>query len=169
MHFFPALAIPTELVTVTRLARIERFIRRWHKKPWSVATLPEELGAVVNSISARWKILGCCDVRKQRSLIFINRALDDTVYFVPVLAHECAHVLIGLRGYHGCTDDEIDVWRLAARLAVPDVVVGSFWSGAITEQSLARDYSLPLSFIRFAIHGEQLLPAWLDDLKQAAT
>lgn len=124
---------------------------------------------MVHSISARWKVLGCCDVRTRRSLIFINRVLDDTIYLVPVLAHECAHVLIGLRGYHGCSSEEIDVWRLAARLAVPDAVVGSFWSGAITERSLARDYGLPLSFIRFAIHGEPLLSAWLDDLKQAAT
>lgn len=153
---------------MTRSARIERFLRRWHAKAWTIATLPDELGAVLNSISPRWNVLGCCDVRKRRSLIFVNRSLHETPYWIPVLAHECAHVLIGLRGYHGCTDDEIDVWRLAARLAVPDAIVQDYWRGKTIEATVAQEYDLPLSFVRFAIHGEQLLPAWLDELRQHA-
>ena len=152
---------------MTKTERINRFIRRWHRAPWSVATLPEELGAIVGYISGRWRMLGCCDVRQHQSVIALNASLVGTAYLIPVLAHECAHVLIGIRGYHGCAHDrdEREVWSVAARLAIPGATIDAIRSGEMCSRYVARSLELPQAFVLYAAHGDGLLPAWLEELR----
>lgn len=173
VHLSPERTILTDLSrsreveNMTRMDRIDRFIRRWHRKAWSVATLPDELGAIVGYLPSRWRMLGCCDVRRHQSVIALNGALLGTAYLIPVLAHECAHVLIGLRGYHGCgrDQDEHDVWSLAARLAIPRATTDAIRGGEMCSQYSARSLELPRAFVLFAAHGEPFLPAWLAELR----
>lgn len=152
---------------MTRMDRIDRFIRRWHKRPWSVANLPGELDAIVGYLPNRWRMPGCCDVRRRQSVIVLNAGLVGTAYLIPVLAHECAHILIGIRGLHGCAydQDEHAVWSLAARLAIPRATTDAIMTGDMCSRYAARSLELPESFVLFAAHGDALLPAWLDELR----
>lgn len=147
-----------------RANRIDGFIRRWHAGEWSIATLPQELGATVGYVSFGGQIWGCCDVRRDGpSIIALDAALIGTPYHAPVLAHECAHILLGEPGYHAC-GTERHAWALAARLCVPEAICQSIRDGATTSDDVARAYGFPSAFVAYVAHGARLLTSWLEEL-----
>lgn len=152
-------------------ARVDRFIRRWHRGPWSVGALPVELGAYNVDVDLPGRILGICRIDHDgQPVIGIRSSIADTRYYLPVLAHECGHVLMNREGVFECQPlpkHERQIWRLAARLAVPEWECESIRSAAMCSDSVARQLRLPPSFVRFAAHGDQLLPVWLQELERA--
>lgn len=151
---------------MARTDRIGRFIRRWRRHPWSVATLHHELGAILTYFPSTRLELGYCHVGLGRAVIAINNGLVGTNFLIPVIAHECAHLLIGIRGLHTCirNHDEPDVWALAATLTIPEEVISKIRRGEMGARNVARLYEIPVSFVEFATWGESLLPAFRAEL-----
>lgn len=99
-------------------------------------------------------------------MIALNARLLGTALYTPVLAHECAHVLLEDDGLYTCyagDRHERAVWDLAARLALPSASIAAWQRGDVCADGLARIYELPEAFVRYATTPEQL-PAWLDSL-----
>lgn len=151
---------------LSHMTPIDRFIRRWQRNPWTVATLPRELGAVLTYFPSSRSELGYCYVVRRGSVVAINNGLVDTPFLIPVIAHECAHLLLGERGLHACARNhqEPEVWALAARLAVPEAVCESIRADSICSADVARRFNLPTSFVQYAAFGDALLPAFLAEL-----
>lgn len=149
--------------------RIAKYIDDWHHDEWCVAQLPGRLRAILGDVACGPSILGACHVRTDRSVIAMNSGLVGSWFWVPILAHECAHVMLGKLGVWECVQGlqvskpERQVWNIAAALAIPERAIEQACA-----QDIARSYMLPLEFVRLRIHGDAMLPAWQAALDREA-
>lgn len=127
------------------LASLYRFARHLHRREWCITRLPAELGAKELSREVEPVLLGVAAQGPGRRAVGINELIRGTPLEIPVIAHECAHLLLGHAvGYclPGALSirQEHDAWNGAALLALPSVE-------AVDEQWLIRAFSVPRELI----------------------
>lgn len=107
-----------------RIANIVDFAQGLHRDAWCITRLPDDLNARLFVRETGTDLLGVA-VQGKRRAIGLNAAIVGTPLELPVLAHECGHLLLGHDiGYcstivriHG--REERDAWASAALLAIP--------------------------------------------------
>lgn len=95
-----------------------------HRRVWCVTLLPAELGARRFDREVAPSLLGVSMQKGGRRAIGINDRIKGTPLEVPVIAHECAHLLLGHdEGFclpaAPSSRQEHDAWLGAALLAAP--------------------------------------------------
>lgn len=146
-----------------RLQPVTRIARQWHRSPWAATDLPGLLGATlliehVERIGNR-RILGLSYHRDECRTIAINESLVGTTHYVPVLAHEAAHIINDVDGIHMCALDDSEreriAWFGAAILAIPAVMMSAFERGAMLPEDIAAQCLVPVQLVglRYALQG----------------
>ena len=95
-----------------------------HEREWCVTRLPGELGVKRIDREVEPLLLGVAVQGYGRRAIGVNELILGTPLEIPVIAHECAHLLLGHAiGYCAPgsleTRQEHDAWVGAALLSVP--------------------------------------------------
>lgn len=107
--------------------RIHHFAEQWHRDGRDLDQLTDRLRAEVLVRPGGRKILAFAVEWLGRRQIVMNERLENTSLRTVVLAHECVHLLLGVRGISMCgrtprmERHERDAWLGAAILAVPAV------------------------------------------------
>lgn len=144
-----------------RLLPVTRLARQWHRRPWAASDLPGLLNAtlVVDHVErvGNRRILGLSYHRDDCRSIAINETLVGTPHYVPVLAHEAAHIINDIDGIHLCALDDSErermAWFGAAILAIPAVLMQAFERGAMMPEDVAEQCLVPIQFVavRYAL------------------
>jgi hypothetical protein len=107
------------------LELLRTFAVRWHDRTRDLNKLYAELGAELVVRPGGRKVLGfVVDLAGIRQIV-LNQRLVGSPLRTPVLAHECAHLILGVDGVSLCANarhpsrDERNAWAGAALLAVP--------------------------------------------------
>lgn len=150
---------------------VTTFLEQWHASEWSVATLPYDLGVKVReNRRGRRTFARCVSVGNEREITLHPKLFCATLY-IPILAHECSHLLLDHEGTHPCRPDEILdeterlTWLVAAHVAVPASVADDIRAGERCIRTVARDYGLPLTFVAVRVFGELAMDPWIAQLR----
>jgi len=100
------------------------FAARWHRREWTITTLPRVLGVPLTMRDVPPDAFGLSIVTARRRAIALNERIVDTPAYLPTLAHECGHLFqapgVGLcRSSATLSRREREAWWIAAILAVP--------------------------------------------------
>lgn len=141
-----------------RALSLKTEIEEWHAGHWSVLRLPERLGVETHYIDGGGRLLGM----SFRDSIIINGDIIGTPMLVPVIAHECAHIMLGHQYVHPCircttqSRGEQSAWQLAALLSIPVKAVEEFKDGDVMPMELADHYGVPVRFLalRYALASD---------------
>jgi hypothetical protein len=107
------------------LELLRAFAVGWHSRSRDLNELYAELGADLIERPGGRKVLGFVVALAGLRQIVLNQRLNGSPLRVPVLAHECAHLILGVEGISLCANDlrpsrdERNAWAGAALLAVP--------------------------------------------------
>ena len=129
--------------TVQTLSAVTRFARAWHRGQWSIGDLPRVINAEMFVELGSGGILGISCRSGDRAIIGIDERVVGTPLYVPVLAHECAHLIIDTAGVHGCTGAvtskaEQLAWFGATLLAIPDKAIAAYERGERLPRDIAN-------------------------------
>lgn len=135
-----------------RIRGVAAYARHLHRGTWYVHGLPADLGARHVTCEPAPDLLGLA-VHGIRTGIAINAAIVGTPLELPVIAHECAHLLLGHDiGY--CSTSlsaqvrpERDAWDGAALLAIPTESAVMFATRRATVHDLADYYEVPPALV----------------------
>lgn len=134
-------------MSATTLAPISAFALGLHPRQWCVQGLPHEIGARRFVREADPDLLGVA-VQGRRRAIGLSSAIVGTPLELPVLAHECGHLLLGHDiGYCSLTvrthvREERAAWEGAALLAIPTEDAVAFAGHRVTVHELAERYEV---------------------------
>lgn len=105
-----------------RLAPALTFTRRYHARPYTLATLPTEIGARVEPISVATGLDAYTLARQGQRVILVSECMGDDLLYTLAVLHECSHQITGLH-LADCTArmearDERDAWIASAIVGV---------------------------------------------------
>jgi hypothetical protein len=132
------------------LELLQAFAVGWHARGSDLNALYDELGAELIVRPGGRKVLGFVVALEGIRQVVLSERLTGTSLRNPVLAHECAHLLIGVQGVSLCArtprpgSAERDAWAGAALLAVPD---GAIPTGPTERRELANALNVPVALL----------------------
>lgn len=141
--------LPSEISEVRRaLAPALTFTRRYHAGPYSLATLPVEVGATVTPFVERELSLPAYLLSLPGSpAVFVNARLTDTPLGPLAVLHECCHALLGhetiMCGGKLAGRVERDVWLASALVAVSRQLAGLIVAGRADVAEIAERCRVP--------------------------
>lgn len=139
------------------LEQLRAFAQDWHARRRDRDHLSAALGAELIVRPGGRKVLGFAVALGSIRQVVLNQRLTGSRLQTPVLAHECAHLLLGVQGVSLCVSgqqvgrEERNAWAGAAFLAVPGDAIPR-------ERSARRDLAALLD-----------VPVELVDLRAALT
>jgi hypothetical protein len=122
----------------------------WHDRGRGLNELYDELGAELIVRPGGRKVLGFVVALEGIRQVVLNERLAGTSLRNAVLAHECAHLLLGVQGISLCARDpwpdksERNAWAGAALLAVPNGVIPP---GPAERRDLAYALDVPVELV----------------------
>lgn len=140
---------PSEISEVRRaLAPALTFTRRYHAGPYSLATLPVEVGATVTPFVERELSLPAYLLSLPGSpAVYVNAHLTDTPLGPLAVLHECCHALLGhdtmICGGKLAGRIERDVWLASALVAVSRQLAGLIVAGRADVVEIAERCRVP--------------------------
>lgn len=154
------------------LEGLRSFASEWQRKPWAIMALPTEIGARVIYEEGDPLVLGVAvtaRAKRRACTIGLNKLVLQSPLYLPVLAHECAHCVLGHSAglcENGWIRSQVEqaAWFGGAFLAVSEAQCH------LTIETLAEQNSIPLQFaaLGLAVHSgnsalaDQRLSEWLD-------
>jgi hypothetical protein len=144
---------PRLVESIASLRRVAQFVDLWHGLDTGLEQLPPLLNAELCRRSGGRLILGFAIIFGPVCQVVINSRVNQTLLAKPVLAHECAHLLLGVRGVRMCSgelcasDEERSAWYGAALLAVPSARIQALQSGAVRARHVANECNVPVEFV----------------------
>lgn len=128
------------------------YATRLHSAAWYIRRLPHDLSAALFVRETGPDLLGVA-VQGRRRAIGLNAAIIGTPLELPVLAHECGHLLLG-HDLGFCSSsikahwrEERAAWDCAAVLAIPSEAAIAFASRRATVHDLADYYEVPPAMV----------------------
>ena len=142
------------------LELLRAFAIGWHNRDRDLNELYTQLGADLIERPGGRKVLGFVVAFGGLRQVVLNERLLGSSLRKPVLAHECAHLILGVEGVSLCTTDlrpsrdERNAWAGAALLAVPgDTIPRS----RVARRDLAASLDVPVQLVDLrATLGEYL-------------
>lgn len=135
-----------------RLDPVDAFARRLHSRLWCVQGLPTELGAR-RFVSETGPDLFGVAVQGRTRAIGLSAAIVGTPLELPVIAHECGHLLLG-HDVGFCSlalgvrvRAERDAWAGAALLAIPREAGAALVERRATAHDIAATFDVPRSLV----------------------
>ena len=132
------------------LELLHAFAVCWHGRGHDLNELYDELGAELIVRPGGRKVLGFVVALEGIRQVVLNDRLTGTALRNPVLAHECAHLVLGVQGISLCArtsrpdNTERIAWAGAALLAVPD---GAIPPGRAGRRDLAHALNVPVELV----------------------
>jgi len=141
-----------------RLRPVQQFAKECHRGRWSVSDFPSRIGArvVVDQNATGGHILGMACRSDRGAVIGLDERIFGTRLYVPVLAHEVSHLLLGGSGTFQCSStavcgsSEQDAWFGAAMLAVSARLLRRIDRGTMSPMDIAARCSVPLEMVNLA-------------------
>ena len=139
-----------DLGAMRSLELLRAFAACWHDRGSDLDELYDELGAELIVRPGGRKVLGFVVALDGVRQVVLNQRLTGTSLRNPVLAHECAHLLVGIQGVNLCARTprpdikERNAWAGAALLAVPDVAIPP---GRPGRRDLADTLNVPVELV----------------------
>ena len=132
------------------LELLRMYAARWHDRSRDLDALSAELGAELIVRPGGRKVLGFVVAVGRIRQVVLNERLVGSSLRRPVLAHECAHLLLGIEGVSLCSSvqhpgrDERNAWAGAALLAIPDDTIPRRQSARV---DLAASLGVPVELV----------------------
>ena len=132
------------------LELLRAFAVAWHNRSRDLNELYTELGADLIERPGGRKVLGFVVALDGLREIVLNERLTGSRLRAPVLAHECAHLILGVEGVSLCTNalrpsrNERNAWAGAALLAVPGDTIPCSRSA---RRELAASLDVPVQLV----------------------
>src|SRR3954469_20882008 len=132
------------------LELLRTFAVGWHNHRRGLNELHAELGADLIERPGGRKVLGFVVALGGLRQIVLNERLHGSSLWKAVLAHECAHLILGVDGVSLCSNvarpsrDERNAWAGAALLAVPVETVPASRSA---RRQLAAEFDVPIQLV----------------------
>lgn len=129
----------------------ELFAREWQAGEWCLSGLPALLGLDLIRFHDGGELFGVAFVRK--GIVGLSDRLDDSPMYLPVLGHECGHVLLdqGVTRFCDATwrpaRSETLAWMAAGRLSISAGQVQQIDRGHLTPGDLATVNGVPAELI----------------------
>jgi hypothetical protein len=137
---------------IASLAPVTAFADRVHLHEWCVRGLPDELGARIFVGDAGPSLLGAA-IEGRRRVIGLSTRIIGTPLELPVLAHECSHLLLG-HGAGCCSvltrlrcSDERNATYGSSLLAIPTESAVALVERRATVHELAATYEVPPALV----------------------
>lgn len=130
-----------------RLAPALTFTKRYHGRPYTLATLPTEIGARVEPIPSAAGLDAYTLVRHGQRVILVNECVGDDMLYTLAVLHECSHQISGLHLAH-CTArmearDERDAWIASAIIGVSRELASLVIEGKASATEVAERCRVP--------------------------
>lgn len=158
------------------LAQVARFARQHHRRQWSVTQFVSSIGAsLIFAPIEGGRIPGISCRAGTMTVIGIDERLVGTRFYVPVLAHEITHLILGSTGVWLCapygahtrvaeswtSPTERNAWFGAALLAVDRKRIAQFKDGEALPEDIATECMVPVEFVNFAYSVHQAVESEL--------
>ncbi len=135
---------------MSSLELLRAYATRWHHRRRDLDALSAELGAELIVRPGGRKVLGFVVAVAGIRQVVLNERLVGSPLRTPVLAHECAHLILGVQGVSLCSSvqypgrDERNAWAGAAMLAIPDDTIPRRQSARV---DLAASLGVPVELV----------------------